>query len=207
MTTNPADCWKEVYRLISKRKFDQAMAMCEREPYAAVMECQSFLGWEYYDRGDLTSAYNWFFKAIEQGDVEAIFGMGCVYWVARDGAEAAYYFQEALDRGYARAAYWLYCLYYYGNGVPKDEIKALQLLQYSADQGILVAQEILRRMTYSNGGSKAKIMLFLGKIQFFFRMLWYALPNAYDPRVQDLPTTIAKYRRDNLPQGKWIWAH
>lgn len=85
-----------------------------------------------------SKALNWYRKAAEQGAPDAQKKIGYLYefgspvsGVQEDKAEAAIWFRKALegylDRarlGDANAQYELGAAYYYGNGVPKDYVKA-----------------------------------------------------------------------------------
>jgi TPR repeat protein len=210
MTTNHSKYWEEVYALISKRKIEQAMMMCELEPYAAVVECQRFLGWEYYERGSQESALEWFGKAAKQRDVESVFGMGCVHGVLGNYTASALNFQEAMGNGYGRACYWLGCLYYHGKGVPKDEEKALYLFKCGAEQGFLGAERQLIDQTYLNGDIRYVLMLFK-RIVIILKVLkkifMLRTMTVHDPRIMDMPNAFKKYKKDNIPHSSWVWYH
>jgi TPR repeat protein len=204
--TNPIKCWEEVYKLIVKRKLNQAMALCEVDPYAAVAECQCFLGWEYYESGDCESALKWFVKAIEQGDIEAIFGRGCVHCLLGDLTAAAIDFQEAMDKGYGRACYWLGVLYHSGEGVPKDKNKAACLYEYGAAQGFLRAKMALIDLSFNaNAGFIEKTLWRSKRIRLSFYMLKNYGPT--DVRILDMPNSFNKYKASNNPHSRWILFH
>ena len=183
-------CWPSAYQLIADGEIEQAIAVCETEPCAMTIECQKFLGWAYYKKGNLEAALNWFGKVIEQGDAEAAFGIGSVCFVRRDFPAAAEYFRQAADCGYGRACHWLGYIYRQGLGVPRSDEIAASWYKRGSDQGYLVAERALMHLTWMKGGVIARIRTFPRYIYIIFKVAVIALKNINDPRIVDVPNAF-----------------
>jgi TPR repeat protein len=85
-------------------------------------------GLEAYRSGDFQGALAEWMPLAEQGQVEAEFNVGLLYFHGRgveaDHASAAEWYRRAAEQGYARAQYELGQLYERGDGVPQDLIQA-----------------------------------------------------------------------------------
>lgn len=90
-------------------------------------------------RQDLGTALQWYLKAAELGDAEAMFQVGKAYYFG-DGVEQNYntameWYQKAADKGYPGALVWVGYLYDTGCGVPQDYETALEWYQKAAEAG------------------------------------------------------------------------
>ena len=100
------------------------------------------------------------FKAVkieaEQGDAEAQFGLGLMYYegkeVPKNYEEAAKWLQKAAEQGHAEAQYILGLMYREGESVPKNYEEAAKWLQKAAEQGDAEAQEKLGFMYFFGDG-------------------------------------------------------
>lgn len=185
-------CWASVYKLFANGEIEKAMTMCESEPCAGVLECQRFLAWRYYDKNDLEAALKWFGKAVEQGDAEAMFGMGSVYFIRQDFVAAARYFEQAVENGCGRACHWLGHIHCLGLGVPRNDHTAIEWYRRGAACGYLVAERALIHMACIYGGLAARIRTFPQYIYLFLKALVIGLRNIHDPRLADAPNAFAR---------------
>ena len=91
-----------------------------------------------YDRGDYVTAYRGFRSAAGQGDANAQYNLGYMYYngagVPRDHAEALRWHRRAAGQGFARAQYNLGVMYYNGAGVPRDFVQAHKWFNLAASR-------------------------------------------------------------------------
>lgn len=107
-------------------------------------EAQFDLGAQY-DPDDPARALEWYLKAAEGGNKEAPYFIGLLYYEnksVRDYAKAAEWFGKSSDE---RAPYFLGLMYDSGQGVERDEKKAIELFKKSAKQGCVLAQDELEQ--------------------------------------------------------------
>jgi TPR repeat protein len=73
-------------------------------------------------------AADWYRKAAEQGEAQAQFNLGWLYYtgqgVTQDYRQAADWFRKAAEQGFAKAQYNLGLMYGTGQGVTQDYIEA-----------------------------------------------------------------------------------
>jgi len=78
-------------------------------------------------------------KAAEQGDADAQFDLGYMYFVSKgvpeNDAEAIKWWRKAAEQGHADAQYELGVAYANGWGVPEDKAEALKWWRKAAEQG------------------------------------------------------------------------
>ncbi len=93
----------------------------------------------------LQRAFEWFNKAAEQGDTDAIFELGQMHAQGlgkkQDFEQAAECYREAASRGHAKAAFNLGFLCAHGQGVDQDDAKAYQWYRISQLQGYAHAKQ------------------------------------------------------------------
>lgn len=93
-------------------------------------------GWDAFERGDHAAAAEAFRIAADQGDVDAAYQLGAMYYeglgVPQDYAAAAQWYQKAVDGGDADAQYILGLMYSEGQGVPLDYAQAYERLNLAA---------------------------------------------------------------------------
>ena len=81
-----------------------------------------------YERGDHDAALRGYRRAAEQGNAEAQFSLGFMYYrgegVPEDDTEAARWLDRSAEQGHARAQYILGIMYEYGRGVPQNDAEA-----------------------------------------------------------------------------------
>ena len=91
-------------------------------------------------------------KKAEQGDAEAQFKLGVLYYngngAKQNRAKAAKYFRLAAEQGNANAQFNLGLLYYKGEGVEQDYAEAAKYFRLAAEQKIAKAQFSLGVLYY-----------------------------------------------------------
>ena len=161
-----------------EQDYRQAIAWYERAAIKGYAEAQCALGKLYYEGeknslsnirmreiiGETTrntgipqnyaQAYAWFEKAAAQGNVEAQYKLGCLYYggrgVKQDYETARILFENAAVKGNAHAQFYLGMMYAAGKGVRQDYLKEKDWYEKAAAQGHTVAQYATGTM-YSNG--------------------------------------------------------
>ncbi len=115
---------------------------------------------------DFDTAVKWYMKAAKQGDARGQYNLGRVYegfdthlYTGRDYSKAAEWYEKAAEQGHAEAQYRLSRLYKYGDGVPRDQEKALQLL-IRASKGNLAATYDLALHYYIKKDYEKAVKLF-----------------------------------------------
>ena len=78
-------------------------------------------------------------QAAEQGDADAQFYLGMVYYtgegVSEDDAEAVRWYRMAAEQGDVSAQFSLGLMYATGRGVSEDDAEAVRWLRMAAEQG------------------------------------------------------------------------
>jgi len=119
------------------------------------VNAQCELGYAYFsgEEGipqDYTEAAKWYGKAAEQGDTDAMLGLGNMYshgrGVSQDYTKAVEWFRKAAEQGDADAQFYLGLAYSLGQGVPKDFDKAQELVRKAASGGSKNAKDFLAEM-------------------------------------------------------------
>src|SRR4051812_41113944 len=91
-----------------------------------------------YVQNDLGSAN--VFRLAEQGDVEAQFQLGGIYYsghgVTKDLGAAANWFRLAAEQGHVGAAFNLGCMFAEGEGVPQSIAEAMKLYRWAGEKGL-----------------------------------------------------------------------
>lgn len=111
-------------------------------------------GVDAYERGDYVTAVKEWRPLAEEGNAEAQFHLGALYYhgegVPQSNAEAARWYRRAADRGHAAAQHNLGVMHYTGEGMPEDHREALRWFQRAAARGHGPAQYNLGVM-YAQG--------------------------------------------------------
>jgi TPR repeat protein len=61
----------------------------------------------------------------------------------QDDQEAFKWFSKAAELGHAQSQYIVGLMYYFGEGIPKDESKGVQLIKQSAQNGFEEARKVI----------------------------------------------------------------
>lgn len=87
----------------------------------------------------LKMAYEWFCKAAEHGDLEALFEQGQMHaqglGTVQNFEAAAECYQQAAEKGHPKAAFNLGFLFAHGQGVEQDDVRAYQWYRISELSG------------------------------------------------------------------------
>lgn len=191
---NESDCWPTAYQHIANGELKKAIELCEREPCSGSVECQRFLGWEFYKKNDMDSALIWFSKAAQQGDPDAAFGIGSAHFARREFDLALLYYDQAAGLGYARAYGWIGYIYQLGLGVPRDIGKATQYYRKSAEHGYLLAERALIYLTFRHGNTLSKVLAVPKFIYILAKAVILAYRNINDERLRDIPNPLRNKR-------------
>lgn len=183
---NATNCWENASKLIANGEASKAMELCETEPCSGSLECQNYLGWAYYARGEMETASNWFIKAADKEDGEALFGMGSVHTTLKDFPLALSYFERAANQGYIRGYQWIAGIYQHGCGVPTDINKAINYYQKGAAQGYIMSERSLISLASQRGNILVKISSLLKLIRLQIKTAKIASRNINDPRLADV---------------------
>ena len=98
-----------------------------------------------YERGDYKTALDRLRPLAEQGDAEAQYHLGLMYYgmydvgkgVFQDDVEAVKWFTKAAQQNHASAQYILGLMYYSGKGVVQDYVEAAKWYRKAAEQNLL----------------------------------------------------------------------
>jgi len=105
---------------------------------------------------DFTKALKRYRKAAEQGEINAQYSLGTIYYVGKDVpqdyAEAFKWYRKAAEIGLADAQFFLGAMYYNGEGVPQNYAKGLKWYRKAAEQGEINAQYSLGIIYYNGEG-------------------------------------------------------
>ena len=98
-------------------------------------------GLEAYGRGDYATALQEWSPLAEQGDRDAQYNLGTLYYHAeQDYANATKWWRKAARQGHARAQHDLGSLYTLGLGVPQSDVEAAKWFRLAAEHGHPLAQ-------------------------------------------------------------------
>jgi TPR repeat protein len=107
-------------------------------------------GMKVYNDGNYKKADKLFKKAANQGNADAQYKLGDMYYDCKgvetdypDYQKAFYWYKKAANQGNAKAQYKLGNMYYGGKGVEKDYQKAIYWYKKAANQGNADAQIVL----------------------------------------------------------------
>jgi tetratricopeptide (TPR) repeat protein len=96
---------------------------------------------------DYAKAREWYEKAADKGDGDAMTALGLLYdnghGVAQDYAKAREWYEKAADKGDRLAMVHLGLLYEHGNGIAQDYAKAREWYGRAADKGEAAAMTLL----------------------------------------------------------------
>ena len=124
----------------------------------------------YYTNHDYVSAVGWFEKAAANGNAEAQYVLGAMYYegemIEQDYTKAIEWFEKAATNGNAEAQYVLGAMYYEGEVIEQDYMKAIVWYKKAAANGVAEAQFIVGFMyQYGEGVERdyAKAMAYYKK--------------------------------------------
>jgi TPR repeat protein len=158
LENSDAGCWLEIYELLRKGEItsERAMVVCKSDPYSLDVDCQKFLGREYYNRNDFNTALQWFSRAAEQGDVECQKFLGGEYYKRKDFNIALQWFSKAAEQGDVECQVFLGWKYY-GR---KDYSSALKWFSMASEHGNGEALFGIGSVNLSNEDLESAILCF-----------------------------------------------
>jgi uncharacterized protein len=148
---------------------DHKEAFSKWEPIAMKENAigQYYLGALYDNAGDFIKAFKWYTLSSEQGNAEAQFNLGQLYFlgngVPQNFKNAVKWFTLSAEQNDSDAQGALGLIYYYGRkGVPKDHARGIQFWKLSAKQDNAYAQYNLGNYSLKLGQKyyKGALMLF-----------------------------------------------
>mmetsp|Transcript_18237 Transcript_18237/g.29706 ORF Transcript_18237/g.29706 Transcript_18237/m.29706 type:complete len:571 (+) Transcript_18237:190-1902(+) len=103
---------------------------------------------EFESKRDPAIAFQWYKKGAEQGNVEALFKLGCHYAngevpVDRNETKAFEYFKLAADLNHTRSKFYTGLALMFGDGTPTNHIAALQYLTDADKEGDFEAKSYI----------------------------------------------------------------
>lgn len=190
-----SDCWSAAFEFIARGESNRVLELCEKEPCSASLDCQRFLGWKYYEQDDMEQALGWFSKAAEQGDADALFGIGSVHFAQKDFRIALQYYERAAEHGSSKSYAWIGYIYQLGLGVPKSFEMAIKYYEHSAAHGYILAERALIRLKLQHGNVVQKILVLPRYIYMLIRTGLIAYRDINDKRIQDIPNAFDRKKR------------
>jgi TPR repeat protein len=156
-------------------------------------------GQSAYARGDYPTALSLLRPLADQGNAQAQFRLGWMYWhgngVKPDIAGALQWYRKAAEQGDTRAELSLAAIYWWGmGGVAKDYAETFKWYRRAADQGDAVAQLSLGKM-YEHGAGVQQDL-----VQAY---VWISLSKAVNKySAQSLDRIAAKMTPEQVDQAK-----
>ena len=136
--------------LMEKKEYGEAYDVFVFAAEKGLAPAQSRLGYMYAEglgvTQDSEKSEHWYRMAANQGDIDAMFSLGNIYYGIRNDFNTAFhYYSDAADAGDADAQLSLAYMYLRGEGVEQDYEKAFKWTEKSAEQGLAQAQNELGR--------------------------------------------------------------
>ena len=136
--------------LMEKKEYGEAYDVFVSAAEKGLANAQSRLGYMYAEglgvTQDSEKSEHWYRMAANQGDIDAMFSLGNIYYGIRNDFNTAFhYYSDAADAGDAEAQLSLAYMYLRGEGVEQDYEKAFKWTEKSAEQGLAQAQNELGR--------------------------------------------------------------
>ena len=112
-----------------------------------------------------------FKKRMELGDAHAIYGLGCfhddgMYGFPQDHVKALELYHRAKELGHALSYYGIGAAYYKGNGVERDEKKAVHYTELAAMRGVVGARHNLGCFDWQAGNMDRALKHFMIAVGF-----------------------------------------
>jgi hypothetical protein len=148
-----------------------------------------------YRRGEFDTAQDKFKRLAEQGDAEAQFYFGTMYFDKGDFRRAARWFLDSAKQGHALSQFMLSVQYMGGEGVQKNPKEALRWLMLAAEKGHALAHITLGIM-YKNGGMGVEK-------DYVLAHKWFSLAVISEGSINKLLTTnqMSKFKEDEIKRS------
>jgi uncharacterized protein len=145
------------YDLLDAGKYDEAARRFTEMAAAGDASANLHLGWMAQkgmgSQADLAKAEQLYLRAHTQGASDAAYYLGTLYRSMNRARDALRYLEEAASKGNPSAAYWAHVMHHDGEGIPRDEQKAGELLQRAADLGhVFARRDLAKRMALGKFG-------------------------------------------------------
>ena len=186
------ECWLVVCNFIEAGEVDKAIALCESDRCSNSVDCQRYLGWEYYAQGNMEKSLIWFLKAVDQNDVESLFGAGSVEFCEKNYISAICYFKRAAENGYPRAYQWIANIYCRTEDFPVNVEEALKYYKKGASHGFLMSKRAIISIDMKSGNIFIKLVSALKLIFLMIEMLIISFRDINDIRMSDVPNVFEK---------------
>jgi TPR repeat protein len=141
----------ELIRYYLRRRY--AVPEC-LDPVETADQAEDDSAYDAYQRGDYAAAYREWLPLAEEGDAEAQYNLGNLYYlgqgVAQSKVTAATWYRRSAEQGFAEAQYNLAVMYTNGEGVPQNNILAYALFDLAAADDPEAAEHrdnVVERMT------------------------------------------------------------
>jgi uncharacterized protein len=104
---------------------------------------------------DINQAIAWYTKAAEQGHAAAQSNLGLIFYNGKGGvtqnfATAVFWLEKSAAQGNAVGERGLAMCYLFGNGVARNDVRAIELFQSAANKGDAIAEAEIG-VAYENG--------------------------------------------------------
>lgn len=144
-TLSQADLFQKAQGYLSAKEYQKAyetLYSCK-----SFAPCQTMIGF-FYANGlhvsrDKSKAKEYFLKAIDAGQTEAMYNLGTMLLQDKEYQEALKYLSLAAKQDHKESHYNLGLIYLYGWGTQVDKSKAKSHMQKALELGKLNAQEVL----------------------------------------------------------------
>lgn len=143
---NGAACWRVAccYQNGSGVQADHKKALhyCVLAAEGGCPDAQIILAEDAFANGDKAAAAGWFEKAGDQGNIDALIRLGCLFLEGHgveQNRERAFQIFEQVAPEATDGLYWLGLCHFHGWGTPQDLPKAVEMFQLASEHGVVEA--------------------------------------------------------------------
>lgn len=154
--------------------------------------CQRYVGWEYYEQGNLAQASERFERAASAGDAESMFGLACVLIEQQNYESALEHLKQSSGKGYMRSTYWIAAIYEHGLAGDRNIERAREYYSKAAKSGYLIAERALLNLTFKHGSVVQKLSTLPALIGLTIRSFFVAARDRNDERLADIRNAFEK---------------
>lgn len=185
--TNNND-FNKIEDLYFSGQYGEAFSRCLDCAKQGNHKCQRFLGWIYYSGKnglvDYEKAMEWFQKAIESNDAEAMYGLANIYYVKKDFQKAITWYLRSEKSGFIPARFRVGLMYQHGLGIEKDKKIAFQYYSSAASSGNLPAERACITLLLAGiGGTLGRILAVPKLLIVIVKTFFIALKDPNDQRL------------------------
>lgn len=147
---------QEILNLLYQDETEKAVTQLLPWAEKGGLEAQKLLGSIYHENKRGWEALKWYVKVTEQNDVEALYGIGSLYFqgigVEQNDTEAFKWFKFAADKGHTQSIHNIGWAYMEGKGVDQDYREAFKWFQKAAEQNFIPSQCNLAKLYLQGTG-------------------------------------------------------